>query len=61
METELKAGIDNLLRSKDAELADVTNSRDIWARKARNLEQQLEELQDNQEEQEQSRGIHGHR
>ena len=58
---QLKAGIDNLLRSKDAELADVTNSRDIWARKARNLEQQLEELQDNQEEQEQSRGIHGHR
>lgn len=58
---QLKAGIDNLLRSKDAELANVTNSRDIWARKARNLEQQLEELQDNQEEQEQSRGIHGHR
>jgi outer membrane murein-binding lipoprotein Lpp len=58
---QLKAGIDNLLRSKDAELADVTNSRDIWARKAKNLEQQLEELQDNQEEQEQSRGIHGHR
>lgn len=58
----LKNGLDNLLRSKDAELAAVTNSRDIWASKARNLEQQLEELQDNQEEdQEQSRGIHGHR